>query len=67
MAVVEVLKKLLPFLESRLDREDPEDVLPTLRRVEHDVDRLKQQLDLVVKDQGDIVAALHRIENRQSM
>jgi uncharacterized protein Yka (UPF0111/DUF47 family) len=67
MAVVEVLKKLIPFLESRLDREDPEDVLPTLRRVEHDVDRLKQQLDVIVRDQGDIVAALHRIENRQSM
>lgn len=65
MAVVEVLKKLIPFLESRLDREDPEDVLPTLRRVEHDVDRLKQQLDVIVRDQGDIVAALHRIENRQ--
>jgi uncharacterized protein Yka (UPF0111/DUF47 family) len=67
MAVVEVLKKLIPFLESRLDREDPEDVLPTLRRVEHDVDRIKQQLDVMVRDQGDLTAAIHRIERRQSM
>ncbi len=66
MAVVEVLKKLIPFLESRLDREDPEDVLPTLRRVEHDVDRIKQQLDVMVRDQGDLTAAIHRIERRQS-
>lgn len=67
----EALQKLLPWLRDRVLKgvAGDTDALPTLRRVEHDTDRIKEQLDVMVRDQGNLVrdvlhlrATVNRIE-----
>jgi len=61
LPVLELLKKVLPAVINRAKGNGTE-TLPTVRRIEHDVDRMREQLNLIVKDQGTIVSQLHRIE-----
>jgi hypothetical protein len=59
-AVLEVIRRLLPFLERKVAKTDP-DVLPTLRRVEHDCDRIVEILTLIQKEQSEIIRTQYAI------
>jgi hypothetical protein len=59
-AAFSILKAALPILKDWA-KGNGTDTAPAVRRIEHDVDRLTEQHDLVVKYQGDLVADVAEI------